>query len=99
MIEIEEFETTESTTKPTFIQHLIATLKCWQWGAMHSPKFDDFYWGLNQSPIEINVISGNRFTVFSMAFYSRIWLMTCIPYSAITDYRQATQSDISLIWK
>lgn len=99
MIEIEELETIESNTEPTFVQQLIATLKCWQWGAMHNPRFKDFYWGLNQSPIEFNFMSGNTFTVFSVAFYSQIRLMTCIPYSAITDYKQATRSDISLIWK
>lgn len=99
MIEIEEFEAIESNTKPTFVQRLMATLKCWQWSAMHSPQFNNFYWGLNQSPIKFSFIGGNRFTILSVAFYSQIWLMTCIPYSAIMDYSQATESDISLIWK
>jgi hypothetical protein len=100
MIEIEEFELTETELiEPTFLQQLTATLKCWQWGAMHSPRFNDFYVGLNQTPIDFYVVGNGRFLTIAATFYRRIWFMTCIPLSAISQYQQATKSDTSLIWK
>ncbi|MFO0052551.1 MAG: hypothetical protein ACK53Q_06350 [Dolichospermum sp.] len=99
MIEIEEFETEVESVEPTFLQQLTATLKCWRWGAMHSPSFSDFYIGLNQSPIELYLLANHRFSTIAMTFYRHIWFMTCIPFSAINHYQESTKSDTSLIWK
>lgn len=95
---IEEFELAEPIY-PSFLQRLTTTLECWRWGAMHSPMFCDFYFGLNQSPIEFKFIGNGKFLTVAITFYSRIWFLHCIPFSAIQQYEEATQSDSTLIWR
>lgn len=82
-----------------FIDKLTATLKCWQWGAMHCQKFDEFYLGFNLSPIEFRLNRHRYFSIFHVVFNYDVWLTTYIPYAAINQYYQATKSDVSLIWQ
>lgn len=96
MIEVEVFEPKK---KPNLLTVIGANLKFWIWVAMHSSRFNDVYFGLNQSPIEFYYLGNHRFIKIEITLNKRLWFMYCVPFSIIDDYRKATKKDTSLIWK
>jgi hypothetical protein len=96
-MEIFEFSLLAQPAKPTaseqifepFVFEAIATLKCWHWASMHSPKFSDCYFGFDRNPVELMFLpsSSGSFTTLAITFYWRS-LKFHFPDLVIDQYRR-----------
>ena len=93
-------------TQPTqifelFVFEILETMKCWVWASIHSPKFNECFFGFTQVPIEWVMLhsSTNRFTVVGVTFHWKT-LGFQFPSLVIDQYKVSNpQANIDLIWR
>lgn len=76
-----------------FMRSLFATLDCWKFAAMHSKRFDDCYFGLRESFVDVLFTTNPRWFRIELYFDICPEIMHCIPDEILDDYQKTRENE------